>query len=255
VERTGRGRKISKNLGELREKVLPPSTRALLIANSPELLARQRFGFTRTSPPRTLRAGVFNSACVRSSRCTSWRLQVVDTKVGNHVFLTRDAGTPLSVKLRNSNTHSTGRQRMVGWFDAVERAMPALIRLRRHDGEQAGRAFYRGMDRRELLVCTPTSTKRANIVRHAPATGRCSEAPARVPQLPDGGDISGVRHFHVSARQREALRSAMVKATHEVCLRATSGRSSPQPRYVGVGPLPSQIIRDIPPTRELIGLA
>jgi adenylosuccinate synthase len=69
-------------------------------------------------------------------------------------------------------------------------------------------------------------------------------------------DIAGVRRFADLPRNARRYAGAMMKALLEV---AYDGRAWPAAlpnlRYLGVGPLPTQIIKDVPATAELIKLA
>ena len=71
-------------------------------------------------------------------------------------------------------------------------------------------------------------------------------------------DISGVRHFKDLPAAAQRYAAAMMSSLLEV---AYAGRARPAAdklpnlRYLGVGPLPSQIIKDVPPTAELVTLA
>ena len=69
-------------------------------------------------------------------------------------------------------------------------------------------------------------------------------------------DIAGVRRFADLPRNARRYAGAMMKALLAV---AYDGRAWPAAlpnlRYLGVGPLPTQIIKDVPATAELIQLA
>ena len=81
--------------------------------------------FRPTSPPRTPTRR--SSSRARASPCsrihTFGVAKAYDTKVGTHTFLTQmDDAHPLGAKLKQLEFGtSTGRQRMVGWYDAVEK--------------------------------------------------------------------------------------------------------------------------------------
>jgi len=71
-------------------------------------------------------------------------------------------------------------------------------------------------------------------------------------------DISAVRRFGELPRNAQRYVAAMMKAVLDV---AYAGENSPATarlpnlRYLGVGPLPSQIIKDVPATADLVALA
>lgn len=187
-----------------------------------------------------------------------------DTKVGTHVFLCElPEDHPLGRKLRKLEFGvTTGRQRMVGWYDAVEKG-DAI----RYGGCQdlvinkIDALTYCGdwQPGGELLICTAYRTPGGDLIRHVPRdidTHR-SLKPVYV-QLPGWvEDISKVRTFDNLPMNAKRYIATMLKATLEVALGENTKwpGTLPNLRYVGVGPDPDQIIRDIPPTRELILLS
>jgi adenylosuccinate synthase len=68
-------------------------------------------------------------------------------------------------------------------------------------------------------------------------------------------DISGVRHFADLPANARRYVAAMMRATLEVAYEGGAWPADtdlPNLRYLGVGPEPSQIIKDIPATAELV---
>lgn len=188
-----------------------------------------------------------------------------DTKVGTHVFLSQmPAEHPLSIKLSKMEFGvSTGRQRMVGWFDAVEKG--DAIRYAGCDDLMINKLDALSYDPDgawnggELLICIGYRDG-DQLVKHVP---RSSQAHARLKpvyrQYPGWGeDISGVRTFDNLPLNAKRYVAAMVLHTLEVAYgeaRQKWPSQLPELRYIGVGPEPSQIIKDSPPVRELIKLA
>jgi adenylosuccinate synthase len=70
------------------------------------------------------------------------------------------------------------------------------------------------------------------------------------------GDISGVRRFGDLPANARRYVAGMMRAVLEVAYDGeTWPKDLPNLRYLGVGPGPSQIIKDVPSTAELIALA
>jgi hypothetical protein len=68
--------------------------------------------------------------------------------------------------------------------------------------------------------------------------------------------IAGVRRFADLPRNARRYVGAMIKALLEVAYDGLVWPAAlPNLRYLGVGPLPSQIIKDVPPTADLVRLA
>ncbi len=260
------GRKIASNIGELREKVLSTidSGRYVIAEFGQSYWLDKRFGFTRSlTASHTCAQEFFNSACVPLQPLHVMGVcKAYDTKVGNHVFLTEmPLEHPLAVKLRKLEYGtSTGRQRMVGWFDAVERG--DALRYAGFDDMMVNKldalSYEGAWNGGELLICTHYLDESGKIVRHVPRdwTVQAKLRPVYL-QLPGWEeDVSGVRHFADLPANAKRYVAAMVKATLEVAYEGHKWPGTlPNLRYVGVGPLPSQIIRDVPETRELIALA
>ena len=260
------GRKLRENIGELREKVLSivDQGRYVIAEFGQSYWLDKRFGFTRSlTASHTCSQEFFNSACVPLQKIHVMGVcKAYDTKVGNHVFLTQmPEGHPLSDKLKKLEYGtSTGRQRMVGWFDAVERG--DALRYSGFDDMMINKldalSYEGAWNGGELLICTHYLDEKGNIVRHVPRdwTVQSKLRPVFI-QLPGWSeDISGVRAFAALPVNARRYIAAMVKATLEVAYEGHKWPETlPNLRYVGVGPLPSQIIRDLPATRELIKLA
>ncbi|MGJ3241405.1 MAG: adenylosuccinate synthetase [Opitutales bacterium] len=184
-----------------------------------------------------------------------------DTKVGTHHFLTAfEPEHPLGRRLGTIEFGtSTGRQRMVGWFDAVEKGdvlrfggcqdlMINKIDVLGHGDDWAG----------NLKICTHYVDTNGVAYGYVPRSDTLRQRlkPAYV-ELPGWREaLTEVRSFAdlpVNARRYIAW---MVRATLDVASRnGTSPVPLPHVRYIGVGPAPEQIIRDVPPTPDLLALA
>ena len=151
---------------------------------------------------------------------------------------------------------TTGRQRMVGWYDAVEKG-DAL----RYGGYQdlvlnkldalSHSADWQG----DLQICTAYQDEDGGIVHHVP---RCTRVHRRLKPiykiLPGWSeDISGIRHFADLPRAARVYIAWLMRALIEVANHGDQHKNTrPNLRYIGVGPDPSQIIKDVPTTEELL---
>lgn len=176
-----------------------------------------------------------------------------DTKVGTHVFLTQiDPKHPLSKKLQKLEFGtSTGRQRMVGWFDAVEKG--AALRYGGYDDLVINKldalTYLKEWEEQELLVCTHYEDDVGNRIYTVP---RSENYPRRLKpiytKLPAWNeDISMVRSYvDLPQRTRNYIRFLFDAIMKVATQGGTFNIEPPNLRYIGVGPNPQQIIKDIP---------
>jgi adenylosuccinate synthase len=181
-----------------------------------------------------------------------------DTKVGTHVFLTEltDAH-PLGRALRRIEFGSTtGRQRMVGWFDAVEKG-DALryggyqdLALNKLDALSYGGDWQTG----ELAICVAYETADGTRVPHVPRDDTFRRTLKPVYRTCPGWseDLSGIRKFDDLPSNAKRYVSEVLSAIIHVAYGEHRPRILPNLRYIGVGPLRSQIIKDVPATEVLI---
>ena len=150
---------------------------------------------------------------------------------------------------------------MVGWFDAVEKG-DAL----RYGGYQdmminkSDALTHAGEWRGDLLICTAYEDANGRRLSHVPAQrGGAKNAAPGLPLMSRlGGGHLGRAPFRRSAAQRPALRGRDGAGGARCRLRGRRLARAvrlPNLRYLGVGPLPSQIIKDVPSTAELVALA
>ena len=141
---------------------------------------------------------------------------------------------------------------MVGWFDAVEKGTALRycgfddlvinkIDALTHDGDWNGK----------LLLCIAYEDASGNRVHHVPR----NDAERRLlkpiyKQLPGWSeDISICRSFHDLPANAKNYVAWMVKATLDI---ARVQGQIPRVRYLGVGPEPGQIIKDVPDSPVLL---
>lgn len=182
-----------------------------------------------------------------------------DTKVGTHTFLTQfpedhALGQRLS---RIEFGTSTGRQRMVGWFDAVEKGdairfggaediMINKIDVLNADDDWSG----------DLLICTHYEDAAGKLYHHVPRNEalRKTLKPVYLGVPAWTEDISSIRFYEDLPEQAKAYIYWMVKATLDIAFEGHIPEMGdiPNVRYIGVGPDPNQIISDVPATRTLL---
>jgi adenylosuccinate synthase len=261
------GTALASNIGEVREIILRElrAGRTIIGEFGQAYWLDKRHGFSpNVTASHTFTPEFFESAGIPVQRIHTFGVaKAYDTKVGTHTFLTQmDDAHPLAAKLKQIEFGtSTGRQRMVGWYDAVEKG-DAL----RYGGFQdvminKSDALTRtGEWRGELLICTAYQDAAGKIFRHVPRNEavRKTLRPIYSKHASWSEDISQVRRFADLPPNARRYAAAMMKATLEVAYEGAPWPAAdqlPNLRYLGVGPEPSQIIKDVPSTTELVRLA
>lgn len=184
-----------------------------------------------------------------------------DTKVGTHVFITQmDDQDPITTRLKRMEYGtSTGRQRMVGWFDAVEKGS-AL----RYGGFQdlvinKIDALTLGPDwQGPLKLCIAYKDDKGNIYHRVPRNDAVRRVLKPVyKDLPGWTtDLQKLKSFADFPVEAKRYVGWMLKALHDCANEGNRVRlAPPNIRYIGVGPDKSQIISDIPDAEHLISLA
>ncbi len=259
------GTALSKNIGEVRELILRELAAGHTIIGEfgQAYWLDKRHGFSpNVTASHTYTPEFFESAGIPVQRIHTFGVaKAYDTKVGTHTFVTQMADAhPLAQKLKQIEFGtSTGRQRMVGWFDAVEKGD-----VLRYGGFQdlminkADALTYSGEWRGDLLICAAYEDASGKRYHHVPRNEAVRKTLRPVYSKHPGWteDISQVRRFGdlpVNARRYVA---AMVKSTLDVAYNGQlpGAAALPNLRYLGVGPEPSQIIKDVPATAELVKL-
>ncbi len=261
------GTSLTKNIGEVRELILREvrAGRTVIGEFGQAYWLDKRHGYSpNVTASHTFTPEFFESAGIPVQRIhTVGVAKAYDTKVGTHTFLTRmDDAHPLAAKLKLLEFGtSTGRQRMVGWFDAVEKG-DAL----RYGGYQdmminkADALTYAGDWHGELLICTAYEDAAGKRYAHVPRNEAVRKTLRAVYTRHPGWseDISTVRRFADLPKNAQRYVAAMMKSTLDVAYAGAPWPSADKLanlRYLGVGPEPSQIIKDVPATPELIRLA
>jgi adenylosuccinate synthase len=256
------GTALAPNIGEVRELIRGElrAGRTIIGEFGQAYWLDKRHGFSPTSS-HTFTPEFFESANLPVQPIHTFGVaKAYDTKVGTHIFTTEiEDGHPLGVKLRKLEFGtSTGRQRMVGWYDAVEKGdtlryggfqdlMINKLDALTHSGDWRG----------ELLICTAYQRPDGTLCHHVPRSEAVRKTLRPVYTRHPGWteDVSKIRHFADLPPAAQRYVAAMVKSLFDV---AYEGEPHPKPlpnlRYLGVGPLPSQIIKDVPTSEDLIRL-
>ncbi|HRI82941.1 MAG TPA: adenylosuccinate synthetase [Opitutaceae bacterium] len=260
------GTALARNIGEVRELILREvaAGRTIVGEFGQAYWLDKRHGFSpNVTASHTYTPEFFESAGVPVQRIhTIGVAKAYDTKVGTHTFLTQmDDAHPLAALLKRLEFGtSTGRQRMVGWYDAVEKG-DAL----RYGGFQdlminkLDALTHAGAWNGELLICTAyedaAGKRHAHVPRNEAVRKTLRPVYTRHPGWSE--DISGVRTFGALPLNARRYVAAMMRSLLAVAyadgVRPTADKL-PNLRYLGVGPEPSQIIKDIPATADLIKL-
>ena len=260
------GRRRARNIGAVRELILREiaAGRTIIGEFGQAYWLDKRHGFSpNVTASHTFTPEFFESAGIPVQRIhTIGVAKAYDTKVGTHTFLTQmDDAHPLAVKLKQLEFGtSTGRQRMVGWYDAVEKG-DAL----RYGGYQdvmlnkLDALTYAGDWRGDLQICVAYEDASGHRYQHVPRNEaiRRTLRPIFTRHPGWAEDIAQVRTFAGLPHNAQRYVAAMMRSLLDVAY-ADSPRPAtnklPNLRYLGVGPQPSQIIKDVPATADLIRL-
>ncbi len=262
------GRTLVERVGDVRECVLEllRQGRTIIGEFGQSYWLDKRHGFSpnvtasHTFTPEFFQSAGIPAQLVHNVGCC----KAYDTKVGTHLFLTQmDDAQPLTVRLKQMEFGtSTGRQRMVGWFDACEKG-DALrfggfqdMAINKLDALTVDPSWT--PEQRRLKVCTGYRAPDGTVIRGVPRDDalRSSLKPVYAELEGWTEDICNVRSFAELPKLAQQYVAFMVKAVLNAATRdGKSPVAIPNIRYVGTGPGPSQIIKDVPETNELIKLA
>lgn len=255
---------LRSNIGDVRELAhdIITSDRYIIGEFGQSYWLDKRAGFPpNVTASHTYTAEIFQSAGIPvQSVHTIGCCKAYDTKVGTHVFLTQmPEGNPLTEKLKLLEFGtSTGRQRMVGWFDAVEKG-DAL----RYGGFQdlvinkldalTDDCGYGG----KLLVCTGYRAPDGTPVNGVPRNDNTRRELVPVYTELDSWteDISSVRSFTDLPKAAQQYVAFCFKSIIQIAERGGHNLPRPNLRYIGVGPDPEQLIKDVPETNALLALS
>ncbi len=259
------GTKLASSIGEVRELILREARAGHTIIGEfgQAYWLDKRHGFSpNVTASHTYTPEFFESAGIPVQPIHTFGVaKAYDTKVGTHTFITEmDEAHPLSVKLKKIEFGtSTGRQRMVGWFDAVEKGD-----CLRYGGFQdlminkADALTHSGDWQGDLLLCVAYEDASGRRYHHVPRNEAVRRTLRPIYTRHPGWkeDISQVRRFSDLPRNAQLYVSAMMRSILEVAYHGETWPAVlPNLRYLGVGPEPSQIIKDVPASRDLAALS
>lgn len=255
------GQKLAKNIADVRElcqKVLEEG-RYIIGEFGQAYWLDKRHGFapnvtaSHTTVPEFFQSAALPVMPVHTLGCC----KAYDTKVGTHLFLTKmDDEKPLTQKLKKLEFGtSTGRQRMVGWFDCVEKA--DTLRYGGYDDLIINKLDALKCEEgwEDLNVCVaykdPQTGKEYEYVPRSDSL-RKKLVPVYAKLKPFTKDISNVRSFADLPKEAKDYVVFCFKTIVRLANRGKAQTRVPNLRYIGVGPMPAQIIRDIPSAEELL---
>jgi len=257
------GSALAANIAEVRELILTEMAAGHSIVGEfgQSYWLDKRNGFSpNQTASHTYSPEIFESAGIPVQAVHTFGVaKAYDTKVGTHTFITEmDQAHPLSAILKKIEFGtSTGRQRMVGWYDAVEKGdalryggyqdiMINKLDALTHQGEWQG----------DLLICVAYEDAQGRRYHHVPRNEavRRKLKPVYTAHPGWSEDVSGVRSFKDLPLNARRYVAAMVRSLLQVAYGDKLPAVLPNLRYLGVGPLPSQLIKDVPATAELIKL-
>lgn len=251
------GQRLRANIGEVREIVLRElaAGRSIVGEFGQAYWLDKRHGFSpNVTASHTYTPEFYQSAGVPVQPIHTFAVaKAYDTKVGTHTFITQmDESLAICQKLKQIEFGTTtGRQRMVGWYDAVEKG-DALRYGGYHDLMINKIDALTGAP--ELLICVAYEDASGKRYAHVPRNEalRRTLKPVYTRHAGWNEDISSVRSFGQLPRAAQAYVAAMVSSLIAVAHPEGLPAELPNLRYLGVGPEPSQIIKDVPSTRELL---
>ncbi len=260
------GAALAPRIGDIRETVLGCLNKGDYVIGEfgQSYWLDKRHGFPpNVTASHTYVPEFFQSAGVPSQIIhTIGACKAYDTKVGTHDFITQMNDThPLAEKLKKLEFGATtGRQRMVGWFDAVEKGdtlryggFQDLV-INKLDALTYSGSWQGG----ELLICVayqaPDGTRYQQVPRDQALRRTLRPVFLQFPGWSE--DISKVRSFNDLPINAKRYVAGMVKGIFDVAYRdGHRPKVLPNLRYIGVGPEPAQIIDDVPETVELLKFA
>ena len=151
---------------------------------------------------------------------------------------------------------STGRQRMVGWFDSVEKGNS--LRYGGFDELVINKLDALSMDQgweEKLKICTAYRFPDGKLTTSVPRSEEIRQTLEPVYETFDGWkeDLGSITSYHQLPQNAKIYLRRMVGSLIEAAYPEGHGDSKlPQIRFIGVGPDPGQIISDVPTTEKLM---
>lgn len=221
----------------------------------------KRHGFTpNVTASHTTTAELFASGGIPVQPVTTIGCcKAYDTKVGTHHFITQidHHNHKLGKKLAKLEFGtSTGRQRMVGWFDAVEKGNALRycgfdeIVINKLDALSGNEDLSS-----DLKICVAYKFPCGKITKDVPRQESVRKSLSPVYEILPGWsqDISDIKTFSNFPKEAQIYVAKMASSIiGSAYPNGYENKVLPKFRFVGVGPNPGQIVSDIPSTLELI---
>ncbi|WP_407677355.1 adenylosuccinate synthetase [Candidatus Seribacter sulfatis] len=257
------GQRLVSCIGDVRNKFLQNKTasKSIVAEFGQAYWLDKRHGFTpnvtasHTTTSELFASGGFPVQAVSTIGCC----KAYDTKVGTHHFLSKidHEVHPLGQKLAKMEFGtSTGRQRMVGWFDAVEKGN--ALRYCGFDELVINKLDALSIDKEilaEIKICVAYKKANGEVTKDVPRQeGMRKQLTPVYESLPSWSeDLSKIRSFNEFPEEAKNYVRRMISSIIESAYpQGFEHIELPKVRFLGVGPNPGQIISDIPPTKELI---
>ncbi|MEK9772010.1 MAG: adenylosuccinate synthetase [Opitutae bacterium] len=221
----------------------------------------KRHGFTpNVTASHTTCAELFHSGGIPLQPVTEIGCcKAYDTKVGTHHFLTKidHLSDPWGKKLAKLEFGtSTGRQRMVGWFDAVEKGN--ALRYGGFDQIVINKLDALTLDNTvtpELKICTAYKLPDGKITKLVPRNESLRQKLQPIYQTLPGwtDELRGLTSFAELPAEAQDYIAVMLSSLVDVAYpNGWKNEKLPEIRFIGVGPDPGEIISDLPPAFDLL---
>jgi len=182
-----------------------------------------------------------------------------DTKVGTHHFLTQidHINDPWGIKLAKLEFGtSTGRQRMVGWFDAVEKGN--ALRYGGFDEiviNKLDALTFQNSTLNKIKICTAYKDEYGKTTYDVPRDESMRRKLEPVYEEFDSWstDLQNIKSFVNFPIETKIYVSRMITSIIEVAYgEKWESKILPDIKFIGVGPDPKQIVTDVPSTLEFM---
>lgn len=257
------GQKLLDCIVDIRPQILDKlnQKRSIVVEFGQAYWLDKRHGFTpNVTASHTFSGEIFQSAGIPIRKVSQVGCcKAYDTKVGTHHFITHINPKINSLGLKLSEMEygtSTGRQRMVGWFDAVEKGN-AL----RYGGfewlviNKLDALSSLNEDFDEIKICVAYQDAHGNIITSVPRSENIRKSLRPVYKtLPVWHeDIRNCGYFDELPNNAKNYVKVMIQSICEIAYGENFMEMNlPELLFVGVGPDPGQIIKDFPPISNFL---
>lgn len=260
------GKELANCIGDIRNELLQNKSRSKSIVAEfgQAYWLDKRHGFTpNVTASHTTTSELFASGGIPVQKVTTIGCcKAYDTKVGTHHFLSKidHHNHPLGEKLAKLEFGtSTGRQRMVGWFDAVEKGN--ALRYCGFDELVINKLDALSMNEEfstELKICVAYKMPNGEITKNVPRQESIRQKLSPIYESMPGWteNLTLIKSFSELPDTAKKYVARMVSSIIESAYpEGFDCIELPKVRFLGVGPNPGQVITSIPSTVELIKLS